>query len=166
MLHKGCMKNFKDGCWWEGRCQWKHDWGRRTHLQPVPERLQHSYSHWLRTSLPKQAEQDQPGPGTRISCYSPGRGASWPCQANILVLLFTNRTKNSIELANLLYSLLSSNLDTEELCGKFLFGQEHILCLWEPCTSEHAMWFCCCCCFCLVGGFCFCLFSLCSSNTK
>lgn len=141
MMHKGWARNFKEGCWWVGRYQWEHDQEGRPHLQPASERPQHSYSLWLRTSRPKAAEQGQQGPGTHISCYSPGREASYPSQANLWVLLFTNLTKNITKLTNLLYSYLSSNLDTEELCGKFLFGQEHNLCLRQPCASEHIMWY-------------------------
>lgn len=42
-----------------------------------------SYSLQLRTSLPKAAEKGQPGPGTRISCYSPSREVSYPSQVDI-----------------------------------------------------------------------------------
>lgn len=41
---------------------------------------------------PKAAQQGQQEPGTCISCCSPGRGASYPSQANIWVALFTNTT--------------------------------------------------------------------------
>lgn len=43
------------------------------------------------------------------------------------------------ELTNPLSSYLSSNLDTEELCGKFLTEQEDNLCLQQPCASEHTV---------------------------
>lgn len=120
MMHKGWVRNFKEGCQWVGRCQWERDRKGRLHLQPASEGLQHSLQP--RTGVPKAAEQGQQGPGAHTSCYSPGREPSYPSQANLWVLLFTNATKNITTLTNLLFSYLSSNLDTEELCGKFLFG--------------------------------------------
>lgn len=48
-------------------------------------------------------------------------------------------TKTITLLINPLPFYLSSNLDTEELCGKFLAEQEHNLCQQQPCASEHTM---------------------------